>query len=149
MRPGIRAGQPTTGPARPDAVERWLATEELLGFRPRARARSSGRSANSRCRASTPPDGEQVGLFRVVTDGPPSPGCAMSSSTRATAGRGLALWALAIIRDDLHALGVYRIILATADAHGVYAKVGLRPRWPSRTRWMELTTRAKIRPTRA
>lgn len=51
-------------------------------------------------------------------------------------------WAVALIRDDLLNLGVYRIVLATNDAHELYAKVGFTaPAEPQK--WMELNTRTR------
>ena len=42
-------------------------------------------------------------------------------------GLGLGTWLAGVVRDHLLALGVPRIVLATADAHGVYAKAGFEP----------------------
>ena len=42
-------------------------------------------------------------------------------------------------RDELTARGLRRILLATADAHGVYAKLGFSPLIDT-DRWMELRT---------
>ena len=54
-------------------------------------------------------------------------------------GRGLGTWLAGAVRDHLAELGVRRIVLATADAHGVYAKVGFTPVDPDR--WMQLDQR--------
>jgi predicted N-acetyltransferase YhbS len=59
---------------------------------------------------------------------------------RAERGRGLGSWLVGVVRDELNARGVRRILLATADAHGVYAKLGFRP-LAEPDRWMELTAR--------
>ncbi len=57
---------------------------------------------------------------------PPSPGSATSTSPSAR-GRGLATALATAARDHLESLGVRRVLLATHDAHGVYAKVGFEP----------------------
>ena len=41
------------------------------------------------------------------------------------------------LRDHLAEMGVRRIVLATEDAHGVYAKIGFAPVEPDR--WMKWT----------
>ncbi|MFY1587345.1 GNAT family N-acetyltransferase [Micromonospora sp. WMMD734] len=50
-------------------------------------------------------------------------------------GRGLGTWLAGSIRDHLAGYGVRRIALSTADAHGVYAKLGFTPAPPDG--WME------------
>jgi GNAT superfamily N-acetyltransferase len=45
----------------------------------------------------------------------------------AARGRGLATWLVGATCDHLRGLGVRRLLLATADAHGVYAKLGFEP----------------------
>jgi GNAT superfamily N-acetyltransferase len=57
---------------------------------------------------------------------------------RAERGRGLGSWLVGVARDELRARGVRRILLATADAHGLYAKHGFAP-LAQPERWMELT----------
>jgi hypothetical protein len=42
------------------------------------------------------------------------------------------------VSEHLRSFGLRRILLATNDAHGVYAKVGFRP-LTQPERWMELT----------
>ncbi len=79
----------------------------------------------------------QVGFFRVVTDKTTFAWLCDVFVDQAYRGRGLAQWALAAIRDDLLAMGVYRILLATADAHGVYEKLGFGPH-AEPGKWMEL-----------
>jgi GNAT superfamily N-acetyltransferase len=71
--------------------------------------------------------GAQAGYARVVTD------CATFGwlcdvyVARADRGTGLGTSLAAAIRDHLTPYGLRRILLATADAHEIYAKVGFEP----------------------
>jgi GNAT superfamily N-acetyltransferase len=86
------------------------------------------------------PDSEQVGFFRVVTDRTTFAWLCDVFIDPAHRGKGLSLWALEHVRDDVLRTGVYRILLATSDAHGIYEKLGFTPH-PEPEKWMELTTR--------
>lgn len=122
-----------------NAVHRWLATESYWAL---------GRSLdevkrsidNSLVWGLYAPTGEQVGFFRVVTDQTTFAWLCDVFVDSSQRGRGLAVWALEIIRDEILATGVYRILLATNDAHGVYRKLGFTPQ-AEPEKWMELTTR--------
>lgn len=46
---------------------------------------------------------------------------------RSVRGKGLGTALAAAVRDHLAPLGLRRIVLATDDAHGVYAKAGFEP----------------------
>jgi GNAT superfamily N-acetyltransferase len=59
---------------------------------------------------------------------------------RAVRGQGIGRAMVATLRDDLFGLGVPRLILATRDAHGVYAPLGFT-RVADAEQWMELDTR--------
>jgi GNAT superfamily N-acetyltransferase len=81
------------------------------------------------------PDGRQVGFARAVTDGAVfayladvyiDPGCR---------GLGLGTWMVGALLDRLRERGVKRFVLATKDAHGVYARLGFGEIQPGR--WME------------
>jgi len=82
-----------------------------------------------------PGDGRQVAVARVVTDRATFAWLCDVYVDRAERGRGLGTWLAGAVRDHLADLGVRRIVLATNDAHGVYAKVGFTPVLPER--WME------------
>ncbi|HEX6682787.1 MAG TPA: GNAT family N-acetyltransferase [Candidatus Limnocylindrales bacterium] len=121
------------------AVERWLATESYWALgRPLADIKRS--IDNSVIYGLYTPDGQQVGFFRVVTDKTTFAWLCDVFVDSSQRGRGLATWALEIIRDDVLATGVYRILLATSDAHGVYEKLGFTAH-AEPEKWMELTTR--------
>ncbi|TDB82144.1 GNAT family N-acetyltransferase [Micromonospora sp. KC721] len=132
----------STDPARLDLdrVHQWLSTDAYWAL---------GRSRESVARAfagSIPygvhrvPDGGQVAVARVVTDGVTFGWLCDVYVAREERGRGLGAWLATAVRDHLASLGVRRILLATLDAHGVYARVGFTPVTPER--WMELDRRS-------
>jgi GNAT superfamily N-acetyltransferase len=86
------------------------------------------------------PDGTQVAFARAVTDGVTFAWLCDVYVDPAERGRGLGTWIATASRDHLARLGVRRILLATADAHGVYAKAGYAPLAVPH-QWMELDRR--------
>ncbi|TDC48077.1 GNAT family N-acetyltransferase [Micromonospora sp. KC207] len=129
--------QISTDPARLDLdlVHHWLSTDAYWAL---------GRDRGTVGRAFAgslsfgvyrPGDGRQVAVARVVTDGVTFAWLCDVYVDRSARGRGLGTWLAGAVRDHLATLGVRRIVLATVDAHGVYAKVGFVPVDPGR--WME------------
>jgi GNAT superfamily N-acetyltransferase len=80
--------------------------------------------------------GGQVGFARAVTDGATFAWLCDVYVDRSVRGRGLGTWMVEQARDELARLGVGRILLATLDAHAVYAKIGFAP-LTEPDRWME------------
>ena len=133
--------QLSTDPDRIDLhlVHRWLSTDAYWAL---------GRDLETVTRAFAgsigfgvyrPGDGRQAAVARVVTDRATFAWLCDVYVDPAERGRGLGTWLAGAVRDHLAELGVRRIVLATADAHGVYAKVGFTPVDPGR--WMELDQR--------
>jgi GNAT superfamily N-acetyltransferase len=122
-----------------ETIHRWLSVESYWA---RGRSLADVRKSidNSVCYGLYAPTGKQVGFFRAVTDKTSFAWLCDVFVESSERGRGLAVWALELIRDDILATGVYRIVLATSDAHGVYEKVGFTPH-AEPEKWMELTTR--------
>ncbi|MBO4205722.1 GNAT family N-acetyltransferase [Micromonospora echinofusca] len=128
--------QLSTDPARLDLarVHRWLSTDAYWAKgRPREVVERS-------FAASLPfgiyrPDGRQVAVARAVTDRATFAWLCDVYVDGSERGRGLGTWLAGAVRDELSALGVYRIMLGTADAHDVYAKVGFTP-LSDPERWM-------------
>lgn len=83
-----------------------------------------------------PEGGGQVAFARVVTDGATFAWLCDVYVDRSVRGLGLGTWMVEQVRDDLERRGVRRILLATLDAHGVYAKIGFAP-LAHPDRWME------------
>ncbi|PYC78851.1 GNAT family N-acetyltransferase [Streptomyces tateyamensis] len=119
----------STDPARLDRelVHRWLA-EESYWAKGRPRDKHEQAVANSLnfglYEAGT---GAQVGYARVVTDRATFAWLCDVFVAEAARGLGLGTALAAAVRDELMPLGLRRVMLATLDAHGVYAKVGFEP----------------------
>jgi GNAT superfamily N-acetyltransferase len=83
---------------------------------------------------------EQVAYARIVTDSATFAWVCDVFVDASVRGRGVGTWLMRAVVDHLHRLGVYRILLATRDAHEVYARVGFTP-LADVGQWMELDTR--------
>ncbi|MGW6913863.1 GNAT family N-acetyltransferase [Kitasatospora sp. NPDC054939] len=81
--------------------------------------------------------GTQLGYARVVTDRATFAWLCDVYIDPAARGRGLGTALAAAVRDHLSAYGLRRVLLATADAHEVYAKVGFAP-LENPGKWMAL-----------
>jgi GNAT superfamily N-acetyltransferase len=123
-----------------DRVHHWLSTDAYWAI---------GRSRETVARAFAgsmpfgvyhPGDGVQVAVARVVTDGATFAWLCDVYVDPSERGKGLGRWLATTVRDRLADLGVPRILLATADAHAVYAGVGFTP-LANPGRWMELNWR--------
>ncbi|MFE6750255.1 GNAT family N-acetyltransferase [Kitasatospora purpeofusca] len=119
----------STDPARLDAalIHRWL-SEDAYWALGRSREKQDLAIAGSLNfgvyeRAS----GTQLGYARVVTDRATFAWLCDVYIAPAARGRGLGTALAAAVRDHLAPYGLRRLLLATADAHEVYAKVGFEP----------------------
>ncbi|KOX15182.1 acetyltransferase [Micromonospora sp. NRRL B-16802] len=137
----------STDPARLDLdlVHRWLSTDAYWAL---------GRDRETVVRAFAgslpfgvyrPEDGRPVAVARVVTDGATFAWLCDVYVDRAARGIGLGGWLAEAVRDHLADLGVRRILLATNDAHQVYARVGFTP-LDNPERWMNLDRRPPVTP---
>jgi GNAT superfamily N-acetyltransferase len=129
----------STDPARLDAalVHTWLSKDAYWAMgRPREkqdRAIATSLNFGVYDAAHDAADGDeatrgaQVGYARVVTDESTFAWLCDVYIAPEARGRGLGTALVAAIRDHLAPFGLRRILLATADAHGVYAKVGFEP----------------------
>lgn len=126
-----------------DRVRAWLAESYWAASRTIEAIEAS--IANSRVYGVYTADGTQVALTRAVTDLATFAWLGDVVVDASWRGRGIGRWLVSSVVSDLQAHGVPRFVLATRDAHDVYAAVGFEPvRYPSF--WMELDTRAD-RPT--
>ena len=122
-----------------DRVVHWITTDAYWakGRPPEVVQRSF---ANSAVVGLYAPDSQQVAVARIVSDRATFVWLCDVYVDRDHRGRGLgtvlANWA--VEWADRH--GIKRIVLATLDAHGVYAKVGFVPVGHPE-RWMEIDTR--------
>jgi GNAT superfamily N-acetyltransferase len=72
------------------------------------------------------PDGEQAGFARAVTDGAAFGYLADVFIVEAHRGRGLGKWLVGTVLDHPDMASVRRLVLATGDAHSLYARFGFR-----------------------
>jgi GNAT superfamily N-acetyltransferase len=82
----------------------------------------------------------QVAFARVVTDGATFAWIGDVFVDQHHRGRGLGTWLVESIVEDLAALGVQRVLLATRDAHEVYRRCGFAA-LDGADRWMEIDRR--------
>jgi GNAT superfamily N-acetyltransferase len=79
----------------------------------------------------------QVGLARVITDKATFAYLADVYVLEPHRGKGLSKWMLEVIRDHPDLQGLRRFMLATSDAHALYAQFGFAP-LASPSRMMEI-----------
>jgi GNAT superfamily N-acetyltransferase len=119
----------STDPARLDAelIYRWLSQDAYWALgRPREKqARAVAGSLNFGVYRST--SGVQVAYARVITDYATFAWLCDVYVDHAARGQGLGTALAAAILDHLAPYGLRRMLLATADAHPVYARVGFEP----------------------
>ena len=73
------------------------------------------------------PDGEQAGFARAVTDGATFAWLADVFVLEPHRGRGLGVWLVETALAHPAVRDVRRVLLGTADAHGLYERFGFRP----------------------
>ncbi|MFF8033309.1 MULTISPECIES: GNAT family N-acetyltransferase [unclassified Streptomyces] len=126
--------------ARIDAgrVHRWLSTDAYWALgRPREKQdRAIEGSLNFGVYDTV--SGEQAAYARVVTDRATFAWLCDVYVDPSARGKGLGTALVAAVREELRSCGVKRVMLATHDAHGVYARLGFRP-LDRPDHWMALT----------
>jgi GNAT superfamily N-acetyltransferase len=70
------------------------------------------------------PEGDQAGFARVVTDGVTFAWLADVFVVDEHRGRGLGVWLIETVISHPDVQGVRQLLLATADAHGLYERFG-------------------------
>lgn len=118
-----------------DRVHHWLSTDAYWAM---GRSREVfERSIEGSVVYGLYADGTQVGFARVVTDRATFAWLCDVYVDRPARGTGLGLWFVSAVCDDVKGRGLRRIVLATQDAHGLYAKLGFTG-MTEPERWMEL-----------
>ncbi|MFE1437719.1 GNAT family N-acetyltransferase [Streptomyces sp. NPDC058739] len=129
----------STDPERIDAarVHHWLSTDAYWALgRPREKQdRAIAASLNLGVYDSA--SGEQVAYARVVTDRVTFAWLCDVYVDPTARGKGIGTALAAAVRDELRPLGLRRVLLATHDAHDVYARAGFAP-LERPDRWMAL-----------
>ncbi|CAM5615229.1 GNAT family N-acetyltransferase [Streptomyces atroolivaceus] len=116
-------------PARLDAarIHAWLSTDAYWAMG-RTREQQDRMIAGSlNFGAYDRISGRQAAYARVITDRASFAWICDVYVDRASRGNGLGTRLVTAVRDELAPLGVRRFLLATKDAHGVYAKLGFTP----------------------
>jgi RimJ/RimL family protein N-acetyltransferase len=78
------------------------------------------------------PDGSQAGYARVVTDGETFAWIGDLFVLEGHRGKGLGKWLVEAILAHPDVVGLRKVVLATADAHGLYTRFGFEPVDPER-----------------
>lgn len=119
----------SSDPARLDAarVHNWLSTDTYWATGRTREHQDRAMAGSLNFGAYAVGSGEQAGYARVVTDGATFAWLCDVYVDPAARGQGIGGRLVAAARDDLAPTGVRRFMLATADAHGVYAKAGFQP----------------------
>lgn len=136
MTAGIRISDDDTELDRA-RVLRWI-TEESYWAKGRAAERQEAALAGSwNFGAYDETTGEQLGLARVVTDRATFAWLCDVYVDETARGRSVGKQLIAAVVAALDELGIRRTLLATADAHGLYAQYGFAPlaepeRWMAR-----------------
>lgn len=129
----------STDPARLDAelIHRWLSLDAYwaLGVTRERQDRAIAGSLNFGLYDSA--GGAQLGYARVVTDRATFAWLCDVYIAPDARGKGLGTALAAAVRDHLARYDLRRVLLATADAHEVYAKVGFEP-MARAEKWMVL-----------
>ncbi|MFF9037123.1 GNAT family N-acetyltransferase [Streptomyces sp. NPDC014892] len=110
-----------------ERVHHWLSTDAYWAL---GRAREKQESAirgSLNFGAYEVGSGEQVAYARVVTDRATFAWLCDVYVAPSARGNGLGTALVAAVREHLRAYGLRRVLLATHDAHGVYAKLGFEP----------------------
>ena len=117
-----------------DLVHEWLSTDAYwsLGRTREAVGTAAEHSLNFGAFAV---DRRQVAYARVVTDHANFAWLCDVYVDRDHRGRGLGRRLVAAVTEALDPIGIPRTLLATRDAHSVYAGAGFEP-LPDPTRWM-------------
>ncbi|QDY77499.1 GNAT family N-acetyltransferase [Streptomyces qinzhouensis] len=130
MKPILPRGyEISTSPDRLDRplIHQWLSTDSYWAVgRPRE-LQEAAIDGSLNFGVYEEATGAQVGYARVVTDRATFAWLCDVYIAPELRGRGLGSALIAVLRDEIAALGVYRIMLATGDAHEVYAKAGFGP----------------------
>jgi GNAT superfamily N-acetyltransferase len=126
-----------------DRIHHWLSEDAYwaLGRSRDVVERSLAGSLVAGVYEGPAPDGQLVALARVVTDNATFAWICDVYVADGWRGRGVGTWLTEVLVDELvEQRGVLRLLLATRDAHAVYAKAGFEPLvgvW----RWMEIDRR--------
>jgi GNAT superfamily N-acetyltransferase len=116
-------------PARLDVlrIHQWLSTDAYWSLGRSLAKQRAAIAGSLNFGAYESATGEQLAYARVVTDLATFGWLCDVYVSPAVRGHGLGTALVTAVRDHLEPHGLRRVLLATADAHGVYAKFGFEP----------------------
>ena len=131
----------STDPARLDAalIHQWLSQDAYWALGRTREKQDAAIAGSLNFGVYDVASGAQVGYARVITDRTTFAWLCDVYIAREVRGKGLGTALAGAVRDRLAPYGIRRILLATADAHAVYAKVGFEP-LADPGKWMALGT---------
>lgn len=131
----------STDPARLDAalIHQWLSRDAYWALGRTREKQDAAIAGSLNFGVHDVASGAQVGYARVITDRTTFAWLCDVYIARGVRGKGLGTALAGAVRDRLAPYGIRRILLATADAHAVYAKVGFEP-LTDPGKWMALGT---------
>lgn len=121
-------------------VHRWLSTDAYWALGRPLDKQEAAIAESLNFGAYHRGTGEQHAYARVVTDRATFAWLCDVYVEPGARGQGLGTALVAAVRDHLEPYGLRRIMLATHDAHGVYARLGFGP-LADPSRWMVLGAR--------
>ncbi|GAB1330645.1 GNAT family N-acetyltransferase [Streptomyces sennicomposti] len=126
-------------PARIDAerVHHWLSTDAYWALGRTRDKQDQAIAGSLNFGVYDTASGAQAAYARVVTDEATFAWLCDVYVDPAVRGKGIGTALVGAVRDHLRPHGLRRVLLATADAHGVYEKIGFRP-LDRPERWMAL-----------
>ncbi|CAL2061298.1 MULTISPECIES: GNAT family N-acetyltransferase [Streptomyces] len=110
-----------------DLVHRWLSTDAYWASGRTREKHEEAMASSINFGVYDTASGAQVAYARGVTDRALFAWLADVYVDRSVRGKGVGTAFVAGVRDHLASFGVRRILLATADAHGVYERLGFTP----------------------
>jgi GNAT superfamily N-acetyltransferase len=116
-------------PGRVDVgrVHHWLSTDAYWAIGRSREKQESAMGGSLNFGVYEVRSGEQVAYARVVTDRATFAWLCDVYVDPSARGKGLGTALVAAVRERLRTYGLRRVLLATHDAHGVYAKLGFEP----------------------
>lgn len=119
----------STDPARLDAalIHRWLSQDAYWALGRTRDKQDTAIAGSLNFGVYDSASGAQLAYARVVTDQATFGWLCDVYVAPAARGKGIGTGLAAAVRDHLAPFGLRRVMLATADAHAVYAKAGFEP----------------------
>lgn len=110
-----------------DRLHRWLSTDAYWAMNRSREKQDQAIAGSLNFGVYDTVSGEQVAYARIITDRATFAWLCDVYVDRSVRGKNIGTAMVGAVRDHLEPYGLRRILLATRDAHGVYAKLGFEP----------------------